>query len=212
LEGKYIDAQDKARILGLPQLEREKILADRQGELEKLKFNAELRERTRQQREQQDSSPDRKRKASSIEPDDSQRKSTRQKVKGKNERLEAYKRDREHREQNRQQNDHRRNRRRSSSFDDRRGSDVDADGEDEVEYTEYDKTPRQEEPAELRHFESVRVGRGFFAEYCFNRHFEDVMTGAFVRVGAGQDSHHRTLYKMAQIKGTFQVKANEYGR
>jgi hypothetical protein len=202
LEGKYIDAKDKARINGLPQLERERILGERAEELNKAQWAAELSRRAKE-KELQGTPTDRKRKASSIEPDDSQRKSSRQKVRGKNEKLEAYKLERAQRGQQRQRHDDRRNRRRSSSYDSRRGSDRDADGESEVEYTEYDNAPRQEEPAELRHFESIRVGRGFFAEVCFNPGFEEAMAGAFVRVGTGQDSHHRTLYKMAQIKGMF---------
>ena len=60
---------------------------------------------------------------------------------------------------------------------------------------------REELPATLRDFESVRVGRGFFSEVCFHPGFEESMTGAYGRVGVGQDPQRRTLYKMAQIKG-----------
>jgi RNA polymerase-associated protein RTF1 len=204
LEGKYIDTKDKARINSLPQLERERILGERAEELNKAQWAAELSRRAREKELQ--GTPDRKRKASSIEPDDSQRKSSRQKVRGKNDKLEEYKREREQRDQQRQRRDDgHRGRRRSISYDSRRGSDVDADGESEVEYTDYREKSREKVPAELNHFESVRVGRGFFANVCFDPGFEETMTGCYVRVGTGQDSQRRTLYKMAQIKGMYKA-------
>jgi RNA polymerase-associated protein RTF1 len=83
-----------------------------------------------------------------------------------------------------------------------RGSDRDADGESDVEWDERPpEKAREEQPASLRDFESVRVGRGFFSEVCFYPGFEEAMTGTFGRVGVGQDPQRRTLYKMAQIKG-----------
>jgi RNA polymerase-associated protein RTF1 len=187
LEGKYIDDSDKRRIMGMSQLEREEILGQRAEETTRAQFSAVLARRAAQD-------SNRKRKADSEEPDDAMRKSSRPKVQPrKNDKLEAYKREREQRGQQRQRQDDRRNgRRRSSSGDRGGGSDVDADGESDVE-----------QPASIRDFESVRVGRGFFSEVCFYPGFEEAMTGTFGRVGVGQDSQRRTLYKMAQIKGQF---------
>ncbi|KAJ4371527.1 RNA polymerase-associated protein rtf1 [Neocucurbitaria cava] len=202
LEGKYVDESDKRRIMGMSQLEREEILGQRAEEMSKANFQAELARRAAMQN-------DRKRKADSEEPDDSMRKSSRPKVQPrKNEKLEAYKREREQRGQQRQRQDDRRNgRRRSSSADRDGGSDLDADGESDVDWD--DRAPekaREELPATLRDFESVRVGRGFFSEVCFHPGFEEAMTGTFGRVGVGQDAQRRTLYKMAQIKGFFTGK------
>lgn len=200
LEGKYTDETDKRRIMGMSQLEREEILGMRAEEMSKAHFQAELARRAANLQN------DRKRKADSEEPDDAMRKSSRPKVQPrKNEKLEAYKREREQRGQQRQRQDDRRNggRRRSSSAS-RGNSDIDADGESDVEWD--DRVPekaREEQPASIRDFESVRVGRGFFSEVCFYPGFEDAMTGTFGRVGVGQDSTRRTLYKMAQIKGMF---------
>ncbi|KAL1801404.1 hypothetical protein ACET3X_001746 [Alternaria dauci] len=196
LEGKYVDEADKRHILSLSQLEREEILGQRAEEMSSANFKAELARRAANVQN------DRKRKADSEDADE--RKSSRPKVQPrKNEKLEAYKREREQRGQQRQRNDDRRSgRRRSSSADRDGGSDVDADGESDVEWD--DRVPekaREELPATLRDFESVRVGRGFFSEVCFHPGFEEAMTGAFGRVGVGQDAQRRTLYKMAQIKG-----------
>lgn len=198
LEGKYVDESDKRRIMGMSQLEREEILGMRAEEMSKANFQAELARRAANLQN------DRKRKADSEEPDDAMRKSSRPKVQPrKNEKLEAYKREREQRGQQRQRQDDQRNGRRRSSSGDRDGnSDLDADGESDVEWD--DRVPekaREEQPATIRDFESVRVGRGFFSEVCFYPGFEEAMTGTFGRVGVGQDSTRRTLYKMAQIKG-----------
>ncbi|EOA91961.1 RNA polymerase-associated protein rtf1 [Exserohilum turcicum] len=198
LEGKYIDEADKRQIMAMSQLEREEILGQRAEEMSNANFKAELARRAANVQN------DRKRKADSEDPDDAMRKSSRPKVQPrKNEKLEAYKREREQRGQQRQRNDDRRGgRRRSSSADRDARSDLDADGESDVEWD--DRVPdkaREEVPATLRDFESVRVGRGFFSEVCFHPGFEEALTGAFGRVGVGQDAQRRTLYKMAQIKG-----------
>jgi RNA polymerase-associated protein RTF1 len=205
LEGIYIDAKDKAKINALPQLERERILGERAEEANQAKWTSELARRAREA-ERSNALSDRKRKASSLEPEDAERKSSRQKTKGRtNDKLEAYKRDREQRDQRRQRMDDRRGRRSSSG--DRDGeSERDAEGESEPEYDEPVRSaPREEEPAQLTHFNSVRVGRAFFSEICFHPGFEEAMTGTFARIGVGQDSQRRTLYKMAQIKGMCNV-------
>ncbi|KAF2205552.1 hypothetical protein GQ43DRAFT_299713 [Delitschia confertaspora ATCC 74209] len=199
LEGKYIDLADKRRIEGMSLLERERILGDRAEEAQAAKFQAELARRAKEREAEEAQKERKKRKATSVEPDDSYHKTSRQK---KNEKLEAYKSAREQRGQLRQrQDDHRR--RHGSTPRDRHASDVDAEGESEVEWEEQAKqaAARQELPATLREFESVRVGRGFFQKVCFYPGFREAMTGAFVRVGCGQNESRQTLYKMAQIKG-----------
>ncbi|KAH7135398.1 hypothetical protein B0J11DRAFT_547341 [Dendryphion nanum] len=202
LEGKYIDARDRIRILAMSEVEREEIIGQRMEEITKARFKDELARRAKAS-ESNKTSGDRKRKASSLEPEDAQRKSSRQKVKGKtNDKLEAYKREREQRGQQRQRLDDRRNaRRRSSSADG--PSDVDAEGESEPEWDEKVKQAarEQDEPAELMHFEAVRIGRGYFAKVCFWPQFEETMIGTYARIGTGLDAQKRTVYKMAQIKG-----------
>ena len=201
LEGKYLDGRDKARILALSQLEREEILGQRAEEMSRANFQAEVARRAAHMQ----NSSNRKRKADSEEPD-SPRKSSRQVKQKSTSGLEAYKRDREQRGQQRQirddRDDDRRTGRRRSSSGDRDRSDVDAEGESDVDWDEERKpVVREELPASLSHFESVRVGRGFFSQVCFYPGFDEAMQGSFGRIGVGQDAQRRTLYKMAQIKG-----------
>jgi RNA polymerase-associated protein RTF1 len=204
LEGKYKDSRDKSKISAMPQLERERILGERAEEMSRAQFQAELARRARDMGKANMQS-DRKRKAASQDPDDSDHRTSRPKVKVKmNDKLEEYKRNREQRGQQRErQNDRHNDRRRRSSSGDRRGdSDVDADGESEVDWDDRRKeAPRVEQPATLSDFEAVRMGRSFFSQVCFYPGFEDAMTGTFARIGTGIDAQRRTLYKMAQIKG-----------
>jgi RNA polymerase-associated protein RTF1 len=196
LEGKFTDEADKRRIMQMSQLDREEILGQRAEEMSRANFTAELARRAANLHN------DRKRKVD--DDDDDMDVDTRPKAKPRtNEKLEAYKREREQRGQQRQRHDDRRNgHRRSSSADRDDVSDRDADGESDVDWD--DRAPekaREEQPATIRDFDSVRVGRGFFSEVCFYPGFEEAMVGTFGRVGVGQDSQRRTLYKMAQIKG-----------
>lgn len=199
LEGKYIDEADKRRITQMSQLDREEILGQRAEEMSRANFTAELARRAANLHN------DRKRK---VDDDDDMDVDARPKAKPRtNDKLEAYKREREQRGQQRQRHDDRRNgHRRSSSADRDDVSDRDADGDSDVEWD--DRAPekaREEQPATIRDFDAVRVGRGFFSEVCFYPGFDEAMTGTFGRVGVGQDSQRRTLYKMAQIKGTLLV-------
>lgn len=194
LEGKYKDAADRAYINSLPQLERERILGERAEEMNKMQWNSELQRRVAQR----SGASELKRKASSVEPDDAHRKTNRQKTSSA---IESYKQYREERQQQRQRHE---DRRRSLSPDRRHGSDIDADGESDVDYPEYDDIPRRDEPADLHDYETIRVGRDWFAKVCFDPNFDAAMPGAFVRVAAGTDPTRRApLYKMAQIKGMF---------
>jgi RNA polymerase-associated protein RTF1 len=196
-EGKFVDEADKRRIMQMSQLDREEILGQRAEEMSRANFTAELARRAANLHN------DRKRKVDDDDDDDMDV-DVRPKAKPRtNDKLEAYKREREQRGQQRQRHDDRRNgHRRSSSADRDHVSDRDADGESDVEWDDHAPSKaREEQPATIRDFDAVRVGRGFFSEVCFYPGFDEAMTGTFGRVGVGQDSQRRTLYKMAQIKG-----------
>ncbi|OCK77667.1 hypothetical protein K432DRAFT_384491 [Lepidopterella palustris CBS 459.81] len=210
LEGKFIDERDRASLMRMSEVERERLLNEREEEMQQKMFKVELARRVKiSERETTNLAERRKRKASSVEPDDSQRKSSRQKIKS-SQPLEAYKREREQRGKLRKRQNDRTERDRRSLSHDKAASDVDAEGESEVEWDKDAKSSlavREEAPPNLNHFEAVRVGRGLFHEVCFFPGFEEAMVGCFVRVGTGVDhSTGKTLYKMAQIKGFSQGK------
>lgn len=207
LEGKYTSEADKATILGMSEIQREQVLAERAQEVEKRTQDLRLR-RLFQEREREEAADKKKRKAGIADLDDGQRKSSRQKVKS-SDTLEAYKKQREERGRQRKRAIDRKNKeRRSSSASDhsptRDDSDVDAEGESEVEWAQDTKaqSSKSEPPPDLKDYNRVRVGRSNFAKVCFYPGFSDAITGCFCRVSIGPNMETgQNVYRMAQIKG-----------
>ncbi|KAK8176017.1 hypothetical protein IWX90DRAFT_129057 [Phyllosticta citrichinensis] len=197
IEGKFTSYEDKARIMGLPELERESILAERSAEMERRTQDLNMMRLMagRQAKE------DKKRKAGTVDLDEDQRKSSRQRIRGVgDEKLAAYKKQREQTFE--QRNRRNRTRRSPSVASERRQSDLDAEGDSDVEWDERRKSPaRDEPPAELRDFERVRVGRSNFSKVCFYPGFGEHLIGCYCRVSIGQDkSTGQGIYRMCQIK------------
>ncbi|EOD51443.1 putative rna polymerase ii transcription elongation factor protein [Neofusicoccum parvum UCRNP2] len=197
VEGKFISWEDKTRIMGLSEVERESILAERAQEIERRNQDLNLKRllETRKAKEEK------KRKAGVADLDDGERKISRPKTKATNEKLEAYKRVREQAHDQRSRRN--RDRRSPSVSSDRARSDIDAEGESDVEWDSHKRSPVKEEPpAELKDFERVRVGRSNFAKVCFYPGFEDALIGCFARVSIGMDKGTgQGVYRMCQIKG-----------
>lgn len=193
IDGQFSSAADRAHILGLPEIEREQILADRAEEITRRQQDLQVKRALA-------SNKGHKRKAD-TDLDEGMRKSSKAKTE-KRSALDDYKRAREQREAGKTRIDTRHERRdeRSASF----ASDRDADGESEVEWAEPSDLKRDEPPATLREFNYAHVGRSNFAKVCFYPNFENAVKGCFARVSIGLDrSTGQNLYRMAQIKGMF---------
>lgn len=215
VDNQFVSEQDKRDIMALSEVQRESILAERAGLHERSMQDLHLR-RLLQAREKADAKPDKKRKAATAELEDSPaRKSSRQKttlggrkVGETSGAIEAYKRQREEKglrdEQRRLEGEERRRKLRDSPPD--KYSDVDADGESEVEWDNRARSAqpnRDEEPAQLIDFEHVRVGRDNFAKVCFYPGFDQAITNCYARVSIGPDrATGENVYRMAKIKGT----------
>lgn len=206
VDGLFHSEKEKEEILSMSEIRREEILAERAAEAERRTQDLHLR-RLLQARERDEAKAGRKkRKAGAAELEDSARKSTRLKTKA-SESLEAYKRSREQRGEQRKRDDERRDRDKRSPSADRARSDADGEGESEVEWDDTKKdapaVARDEAPAEFKDFERVRVGRSNFAKVCFYPGFEDAIRGCFCRVSIGvEKATGRNVYRVAQIKGT----------
>lgn len=216
LEGKYLNASDKAQIMAMPEIRREEVLAERALEVEKDRQDRTLRQML-EAREADKKKLDKKRKAGAAELDENQRKTSRQRTKiggGKVgeastgidslKRARAEKNDR----QRRRDEDKERNRDRRVVHEDY--SDADADGDSEVDWDDgktknkRSRSPdyRDALPADLHDIERVRVGRSRFAMVCFYPGFDEAITGCFVRISVGVDSNNgQNIYRMALIKG-----------
>lgn len=202
LEGKYRDAADRAEIMGMSQLDRESILADRneeQSERRRLKNLGHLVSVTDRANDKLKN----KRKASTADLDDDDRKSARPRTK-RSDALESYTRQREH---VREEKSRRANRvsggRRSRSRSRGDSSDRDADGESDEDYGRGSnvRAPEPEIPAELQDIQRIKVGRSNFAKVCFYPGFDETMIGCFARVAVGQRTPGINNYRLARITG-----------
>lgn len=216
LEGKFINASDKAQILAMPEIKREELLAERAQEVERDRQNRALRQLLHA-RDAEAKKLDKKRKAGAAELEDNQRKTSRQRTKlggGKvgeaSSGIDSLKKARAEKtdRQRRRDEDKERNRGRRELHDE--FSEADADGESEVEWDDgkaknkKSSSPdyRDAEPAGLQDIERVRVGRSRFALVCFYPGFDEAITGCFVRISVGVDKEtNQNIYRMAVIKG-----------
>jgi len=216
LEGKFMNPADRADIMAMPEIKREQVLAERAQEVERDRQNRALRQLLNA-REAESRKLDKKRKASTAELDENQRKTSRQRTKlggGKVgeastgidslKKARAEKTDR----QRRRDEDKERNKDRRATQDDY--SDADAEGDSEVDWdnaqgkSKKSSSPdyRDAEPAGLHDIERVRVGRSRFAMVCFYPGFDEAITGCFARISVGVDKEsNQNIYRMALIKG-----------
>ena len=207
LEGKYLSASDRSDILGMPEIQREEILAERAQQVLKRQQDMQLRKALAAA---STAANKHKRKAAAAELEDGGRR-TRPKAEKAKTALDDYKRAREMKGTDRGRGaDTGRDRRTSRSPSSAAGSDRDAEGESEVEWAEPADTRRggrEEAPPELRDFERCRVGRSNFSRVCFYPDFEDAIKGCFARVSIGMDRQTgQNQYRMTQIKSFTQGK------
>ncbi|TAQ86671.1 hypothetical protein B7494_g4991 [Chlorociboria aeruginascens] len=216
LEGKFMNAADRAEIMAMPEIKREELLAERAQEIEKERQNRALRQLLNA-REAEKSKQDKKRKAGAAELEDNQRKTSRQRTKlggGKvgeaSTGIDNLKRARAEKNNRQLRRDEDKERSKDFRPTNEGYSDSNADGDSEVEWDDgkgkkkKSLSPdfRDAEPAGLHDIERVRVGRSRFALVCFYPGFDDAITGCFTRISVGLDKETgQNVYRMALIKG-----------
>ncbi|PNS19080.1 hypothetical protein CAC42_1816 [Sphaceloma murrayae] len=197
IEGKFKSEADRSEILGMTEIEREEILAERAAEAQRRAQDQQLKRLLQARRGDEDG---RKRKADAADLDDGQRKSSRPKTKVPS-KIEEYKRQRELKGAARARGEEGRRKERSPSANGGY-SDRDADGESEVEWDDRRRASpvrKDEPPPDLRDFERCRVGRSQFSKFCFYPNFETLIKNCYVRVNVGMESSG-PKYRMCQIK------------
>lgn len=218
IEGKFKSEKDRAEIMALSEIQRESILADRAQQRERELQNEHLRRLVASKKKEAEAAESRKRKADTADLEDRQRKSSRQKTALGGRKagetsgaIEEYKRQREEKglrdEQRKRDGQERRDREARGSVEDPY-SDVDADGESDVQWDDAkdraDEARRRDEaPADRVDFERVRIGRDNFGKVCFWPGFEDAITNCYVRINIGaHPATNEMIYRMARIIGT----------
>lgn len=215
VDGIYVSIAEKHKILAMPELEREQLLAKRQEDVDRQRQNTLLRALLKNRED--DSQSAKKRKAGSEEPEESARKTSRQRTKVGGAKvgetssgIESLRRARAEKNDRirRREEDRERNKDRSTAFS--RGDSEDRDGDSDVDWDNDNRrrdsasrTPEVKEipVAELRDIERVRLGRVRFAQVCFFPGFEAAITGCYVRISIGPDRDGVNVYRMAVIKG-----------
>jgi RNA polymerase-associated protein RTF1 len=196
LEGKYKSATDKQYVLGLTEVEREQVLAEREEEAAAKR--RELQLKSLLDSKDREAEKSRKRKAAADLDDErrpSRAKTSRDKI------LDAYKTQREQAKEGGRRRAAVRGSRRSRSR--TGGSSRDASGSPEDRYLTSNAQQKESElPLDLNDIERIRVGRSRLAKVCYFPRFDETMIGCFVRVCIGQDTQSRqNEYRLAVVKG-----------
>ncbi|KID80277.1 RNA polymerase-associated protein [Metarhizium brunneum] len=198
VDGKFTSEAERAEIMAMREVDRERILAERMDEVERQRQRRRLRQMIE---ETERRNVKKKRSADTAELEDGQRKTSRQRTgKGNESAMDSLRRARA--EKAKRKEDKTRGRAYSPA---RRDSDEEESGDDFSRARS--RTPEKEQekeapPAELKDFERVRLGRNEFAQVCFTPGFEPAITGCYIRIALGP--HPETgveQYRMAVIKG-----------
>ncbi|KAK8930243.1 hypothetical protein H634G_01209 [Metarhizium anisopliae BRIP 53293] len=198
VDGKFTSEAERAEIMAMREVDRERILAERMDEVERQRQRRRLRQMIE---ETERRNVKKKRSADTAELEEGQRKGSRQRTgKGNESAMDTLRRARA--EKAKRKEDKTRGRDYSPA---RRDSDEGESGDDFSRARS--RTPEKEEekeapPAELKDFERVRLGRNEFAQVCFTPGFESAITGCYIRIALGP--HPETgveQYRMAVIKG-----------
>lgn len=208
--------------MAMPERQREEILSDRAQQVDRHNQDLALRRllASREREAARAQAKKNKRKASAIDLEDGHRKSSRQKttlggrkVGEASDAIEAYKRQRE---QKGKRDEIRRRDASAKKADHRSGSyegglsDLDAEGESEVEWDEKGyrppPAPKDDPPADLKDLERVRVGRSRFAMVCFYPGFDDAITGCYARLNLGPNRETGlNEYRICLIKSMISI-------
>ncbi|KAM0748359.1 plus-3-domain-containing protein [Meredithblackwellia eburnea MCA 4105] len=213
LEGKFIDEQDRARILAMPELDRENILGERADELNQAATRRSLRRMVRA-----------KERAEGVYADDDggagrrERKatgSTREKREG----LEKLKKRREEKgkQKDRTYDDEPSPQRRRASP----GAYSDSEYEEEGEIDSQDRKPvstvraggrnkREADTVGPEALQTIMVTRAKLAEFCNAPWFESWVKGAWVRYLVGSDTNNIPQYRLCQVERVQDVPDDSY--
>lgn len=214
-EGMFASEQEKEDIMGMREVERESILAERLQEIERQRQNRLLRQLV----SRDDKKPQKKRNAKDAELEDTQRKTSRQRTKlggakvGETSAgIESLKRARAEKSDRQRRFAEDRERNKDKHVNITRDSPDHQDGDSDVEWAgdsrrraSKSRTPeiRDIPLADLRDIERVRLSRSRFAQICFYPGFEGALAGCFVRISIGPDPRSgdgANIYRMALIK------------
>lgn len=210
LEGKYVDEADRQRLLELPEIEREDILAERQEEMQRIQDKRNLDQMLKAQSGRGDDTV-----SKAAKRQHAQRGATKEKTRKLDE-LKAKRRAKDEKKRTRGSSPKREMS--SSPVDMEMSDEEEEDGQiskyeeqEEKErklYDRYDKPKTDkdpEEPATLEALERCRVSRDMIARYCMAPWFEEFLKGAWVRFLIGNEEDGQAVYRICEVTGIGQA-------
>ncbi|KZT28301.1 plus-3-domain-containing protein [Neolentinus lepideus HHB14362 ss-1] len=198
LEGKYKDEEDRERLLSMPEIEREEILAQRLEEMQRNQDKRNLEQMLRAQRN------------GGVESDSVARAAKRQHTgrgatKEKSRKLDELKARRKAKDERKRTNGSPKRQRSSSPTDMEMSSEEEEEGmiskqeqEEERERKYFDQKHPDDEPITLEDLEKCRLSRDLLAKHYLAPWFEDYIKGAWVRYLIG-DQGGQPVYRICEI-------------
>ncbi|KAF9161976.1 RNA polymerase-associated protein rtf1 [Actinomortierella ambigua] len=200
----YGDAEDRARLLAMPEVEREQILFERIKRRQTLLDQRQIAKRLRKQEEASRSS-----KKGGASGRDSARRSTRAKdtKAGPTKALQDLKKAQERKKARRSYSPEPRRRRGSADYSDKSEesavsseSEYESDRDSSSKKKSSSSKAKPKEPATLQDLNDIRLGRDKLEKWCFHPFFKDTVTGCFVRLLVGERGG-RPVYRACEVIG-----------
>ncbi|KAI9056399.1 plus-3-domain-containing protein [Trametes sanguinea] len=198
LEGKYIDEEDRARLMEMFEIDRENILAQRQEEMQHYTDRRQLENMLKMQGGR--GSPD-----ESVSNAAKRQHAVRGATKEKSRKLDELKAKRKAKSEKKRTRANSPKRDRSSSPMDMETSEDEEDGqitkydeEEERDRKLYGTSHPDDEPITLADLYKCRVTRDQIAKYCMAPWFEDYIKGAWVRYLIGQENG-QPVYRICEV-------------
>ncbi|KAG1737572.1 uncharacterized protein EDB91DRAFT_1140758 [Suillus paluster] len=199
LEGKYIDESDRERLLSMPEIEREEILAGRQEELMRIQDKRKLHEML----QAQSGDPE------SVSKAAKRQRTSRGATKEKSRTLDELKARRKAKDEKKRTKTHSPKRDRSSSPND---MDMSSGEEEDGQITRYEEEEEKDrklfsrqpdpadEPSSLEDLMKCKLTRDKLAKHSMAPWFEDYVKGAWVRYLVGQDEGGQPQYRICEVQ------------
>ncbi|KAL7284626.1 hypothetical protein ACG7TL_001922 [Trametes sanguinea] len=198
LEGKYIDEEDRARLMEMSEIDRENILAQRQEEMQRYTDRRQLENMLKMQGGRGSADE-------SVSNAAKRQHAVRGATKEKSRKLDELKAKRKAKSEKKRTRANSPKRDRSSSPMDMETSEDEEDGqitkydeEEERDRKLYGTSHPDDEPITLEDLSKCRVTRDQIAKYCMAPWFEDYIKGAWVRFLIGQENG-QPVYRICEV-------------
>lgn len=196
----FRDAQDRADLMAMAEVDREQILFERAKKRTVLLDHRQVAKRLKRQEEANRST----RKGSGSTNRDNARRSTRAKdtKTGNTKALADLKKAQERKRARRSHSpEPKRGRKGSEDYSDKSDS---PSSEDEADYDSEPDVKKStksitRKPATLDELNSIRLGRDRLSKWCHNPFFKDTVIGCFVRLSLGLDRNRNHVFRIAEV-------------